>query len=134
MATLYVGYHMLPHWRGLRIVKTLIFSNILSHFSSKIDCKDQNGYGASIKPDIGAGPVSAMTAAGWGGSPGSVGGAGAGGVSGGRVGVTTPDTMARYTPSSVDQAARDRAWMNTCSSLSAAAQASVITSRCHKHG
>jgi len=39
-------------------------------YSSKIDCKDQNGYGASIKPDIGAGPVSAMTA-GWGGSPGS---------------------------------------------------------------
>ena len=48
----------------------------------------------------------------------------AGGVGGGRVGVTTPDpAMARYTPSSVDQAARDRAWMNTCSSLSAAAQA-----------
>ena len=92
------------------------------HFSSKIDCKDQNGYGASIKPDIGAGPVSAGAGAG-GGSPGSVGGA-AGGVSGGRVGVTTPDpAMARYTPSSVDQAARDRAWMNTCSSLSAAAQA-----------
>ena len=92
------------------------------HFSSKIDCKDQNGYGASIKPDIGAGPVSAMTAGAWGGSPGSVGGA-AGAQSGGRVGVTTPDPAMRYTPSSVDQAARDRAWMNTCSSLSAAAQA-----------
>ena len=64
------------------------------HFSSKIDCKDQNGYGASIKPDIGAGPVSAMTA-GWGGSPGSVGGAGAGGVAQPRAGVTTPDTMTR---------------------------------------
>ena len=107
---------------------------MLYHFSSKIDCKDQNGYGASIKPDIGAGPVSAMSAAGWGGSPGSVGGAaGAGPVSGGRVGVTTPDTMARYTPSSVDQAARDRAWMNTCSSLSAAAQASVITNNVRQH-
>ena len=68
-------------------------------FFSKIDCKEQNGY--SIKTDIGAG-----VGGGWGSSAPV------------RPSVCTPD-MARYTP---DQAARDRAWMNTCSSLSAAAQ------------
>ncbi|XP_023341232.1 homeotic protein ultrabithorax isoform X2 [Eurytemora carolleeae] len=68
---------------------------------SKIDCKEQNGY--SIKTDIGAG-----VGGGWGSSAPV------------RPSVCTPD-MARYTP---DQAARDRAWMNTCSSLSAAAQVS----------
>jgi len=75
---------------------------------SKIDCKEQNGY--SIKPDL-----SAATAGG-----GAVGGWGTGAPV--RPSVCTPD-MTRYTPSS-DQAARDRAWMNTCSSLSAAAQVS----------
>jgi len=75
-------------------------------YSSKIDCKEQNGY-ANIKPDIGA---AGSMSAGWGASaPG--------------VRSTTTPEMTRYTPSSVDQAARDRAWMNTCSSLSAAAQA-----------
>ena len=86
----------------------------LYHFSAKIDCKDQNGY-ASIKPDIGA---AGAVAGGWGAGVG----AGAGAV---RPGVSSPDTMARYTPgsSAVDSMARDRtAWMNTCSSLSAAAQ------------
>jgi len=73
---------------------------------SKLDCKEQNGY-ASIKPDLG--------------TPGSVAGWGAGAPV--RPSVCTPD-MTRYTPSSADQVARDRAWMNTCSSLSAAAQAS----------
>jgi len=69
---------------------------------SKLDCKEQNGY-ASIKPDLGT--------PGWGaGAPV-------------RPSVCTPD-MTRYTPSSADQVARDRAWMNTCSSLTAAAQAS----------
>ena len=97
-------------------------------YSSKIDCKEQNGY-ANIKPDIGAAPVSAMAAAGWGGSPGAGAGAGSvpgvGGVAAPRVGVSTPpaEAMTRYTPSTMaDQVARDRAWMNTCSSLSAAAQ------------
>ena len=86
----------------------------LYHFSAKIDCKDQNGY-ASIKPDIGA---AGAVGGGWGAGVG----AGAGAV---RPGVSSPDTMARYTPgsSAVDSMARDRtAWMNTCSSLSAAAQ------------
>ena len=82
------------------------------YFSSKIECKDQNGYSTNIKPDIGAAPVSGMTGSGW--------GSGSTGVP--RPGVSTPETMTRYTPSSVDQVARDRAWMNTCSSLSAAAQ------------
>jgi len=69
---------------------------------SKLDCKEQNGY-ASIKPDLGT--------PGWGaGAPV-------------RPSVCTPD-MTRYTPSSADQVARDRAWLNTCSSLSAQAQAS----------
>jgi len=72
-------------------------------YSSKLDCKEQNGYATSIKPDLGT--------PGWGaGAPV-------------RPSVCTPD-MTRYTPSSADQVARDRAWMNTCSSLSAAAQAS----------
>ena len=75
------------------------------NYSSKLDCKEQNGY-TNIKPDIGA--------------TGSVGGWGASAPV--RPSVCTPD-MTRYTPSSVDQVARDRAWMNTCSSLSAAAQA-----------
>lgn len=86
-----------------------------SAYSAKIDCKDQNGY-ASIKPDIGA---AGAVGGGWGAGVG----AGAGAV---RPGVSSPDTMARYTPgsSAVDSMARDRtAWMNTCSSLSAAAQA-----------
>ena len=74
-----------------------------SNFFSKLDCKEQNGY-ASIKPDLGT--------PGWGaGAPV-------------RPSVCTPD-MTRYTPSSADQVARDRAWMNTCSSLTAAAQADV---------
>merc|ERR1719410_3016778 len=76
-------------------------------YSSKLDCKEQNGY-TNIKPDIGA--------------VGSVGGWGGPGSAPVRPSVCTPD-MTRYTPSSVDQVARDRAWMNTCSSLSAAAQA-----------
>ena len=76
------------------------------NYSSKLDCKEQNGY-TNIKPDIGAG---APGVPGWGGSAPV------------RPSVCTPD-MTRYTPSSVDQVARDRAWMNTCSSLSAAAQA-----------
>ena len=75
--------------------------------SSKLDCKEQNGYTTNIKPDIGA--------------VGSVGGWGGPGSAPVRPAVCTPD-MTRYTPSSVDQVARDRAWMNTCSSLSAAAQ------------
>ena len=75
--------------------------------SSKLDCKEQNGY-TNIKPDIGA--------------VGSVGGWGGPGSAPVRPSVCTPD-MTRYTPSSVDLVARDRAWMNTCSSLSAAAQA-----------
>lgn len=78
---------------------------------SKIDCKEQNGY--SIKPDLGATPGGGVTG-GWGAPV--------------RPSACTPD-MARYTPTS-DQAARDemyehlrdRAWMNTCSSLTAAAQ------------
>jgi len=77
-------------------------------YSSKLDCKEQNGYTTNIKPDIGA--------------VGSVGGWGGPGSAPVRPAVCTPD-MTRYTPSSVDQVARDRAWMNTCSSLSAAAQA-----------
>ena len=103
-------------------------------YSSKIDCKEQNGY-ANIKPDIGAAPVSAMAAAGWGGSPGAGAGAGSvpgvGGVAAPRVGVSTPpaEAMTRYTPSTMaDQVARDRAWMNTCSSLSAAAQVAAVAS------
>ena len=77
--------------------------------SSKLDCKEQNGYTTTnIKPDIGA---VGSGVGGWGG-PGSAPV---------RPSVCTPD-MTRYTPSSVDQVARDRAWMNTCSSLSAAAQ------------
>jgi hypothetical protein len=79
-----------------------------SHFS-KIDCKETNGY-ANIKPDLGAA------------TPGSVPGWGTGAPV--RPAVCTPD-MTRYTPSTADQVARDRAWMNTCSSLSAAAQAQV---------
>jgi len=75
-------------------------------YSSKLDCKEQNGY-TNIKPDIGAGGPAVP---GWGGAAPV------------RPSVCTPD-MTRYTPSSVDQVARDRAWMNTCSSLSAAAQA-----------
>jgi hypothetical protein len=71
-------------------------------FCSKIDCKEQNGY--SIKPDLGA------ATPGWGAPV--------------RPSACTPD-MSRYTPSS-DQAARDRAWMNTCSSLTAAAQAGYV--------
>jgi len=63
----------------------------------------QNGY-ANIKPDIGAPAMSA----GWGSSA--------------PVRASSTPEMTRYTPSSVDQVARDRAWMNTCSSLSAAAQ------------
>ena len=74
-------------------------------YSSKLDCKEQNGY-TNIKPDIGAGGPAVP---GWGGAAPV------------RPSVCTPD-MTRYTPSSVDQVARDRAWMNTCSSLSAAAQ------------
>ena len=77
------------------------------NYSSKLDCKEQNGYTTNIKPDIGA--------------VGSVGGWGGPGAAPVRPAVCTPD-MTRYTPSSVDQVARDRAWMNTCSSLSAAAQ------------
>lgn len=74
-------------------------------YSSKIDCKDTNGY-SNIKPDLSSTPVT-----GWGaGAPV-------------RPAVCTPE-MTRYTPSAADQVARDRAWMNTCSSLSAAAQAS----------
>ena len=83
---------------------------IIINFSSKIDCKEQNGY-ANIKPDIGA---AGSMSAGWGASAPGV------------RSVSTPE-MTRYTPSSVDQVARDRAWMNTCSSLSAAAQESVPT-------
>ena len=83
---------------------------IINNFSSKIDCKEQNGY-ANIKPDIGA---AGSMSAGWGASAPGV------------RSVSTPE-MTRYTPSSVDQVARDRAWMNTCSSLSAAAQESVPT-------
>jgi len=75
---------------------------------SKIECKEPNGYPA-IKPDLGAPAPSSM--AGWGGGAPV------------RPAVCTPD-MTRYTPSTADQVARDRAWMNTCSSLSAAAQAS----------
>jgi len=79
---------------------------------SKIDCKETNGYTANIKPDLGATTPSTPSMAGW----------GAGGPV--RPAVCTPD-MTRYTPSTADQVARDRAWMNTCSSLaSQAAQAS----------
>ena len=68
---------------------------------SKIDCKEQNG-GYSIKPDLGA---TTPGSGGWGAPV--------------RPSACTPDMASRYTP---DQAARDRAWMNTCSSLTAAAQ------------
>ena len=86
--------------------KSSLYSSLSDPSSySKIECKEQNGY--PIKPDIGA-------------TGGGVPGWGSGGVGGAlRPSVCTPD-MTRYTPSSVD--ARDRAWMNTCSSLSAAAQ------------
>ena len=83
--------------------------------SSKIDCKETNGYTtANIKPDLGATTPSTPSMTGW----------GAGGPV--RPAVCTPD-MTRYTPSTADQVARDRAWMNTCSSLaSQAAQVSNV--------
>lgn len=96
-----------------------LYSSLSESAYSKIDCKEQNGYATSIKPDIGATPV----------GPVSSGGLGSGWGAGGapvRPSVCTPDmTRGVYTPGAVqDQVARDRAWMNTCSSLSAAAQAS----------
>ena len=76
---------------------------------SKIDCKETNGYtAANIKPDLGATTPSTPSMTGWGaGAPV-------------RPAVCTPD-MTRYTPSTADQVARDRAWMNTCSSLASQA-------------
>jgi len=95
-----------------------LYSSLSESAYSKIDCKEQNGYATSIKPDIGATPI----------GPVSSGGLGSGWGAGGpvRPSVCTPDmTRGVYTPGAVqDQVARDRAWMNTCSSLSAAAQAS----------
>ena len=58
--------------------------------SSKLDCKEQNGYGATIKPDIGAGAGPGAGSAGWGGAAPV------------RPAVCTPD-MTRYTPSTADQ-------------------------------
>ena len=86
---------------------------------SKIDCKETNGYtAANIKPDLGATTPSTPSMTGWGaGAPV-------------RPAVCTPD-MTRYTPSTADQVARDRAWMNTCSSLaSQAAQVRINQDGC----
>ena len=90
----------------------LLLECSMTLFPSKIDCKETNGYTANIKPDLGATTPSTPSMAGWGaGAPV-------------RPAVCTPD-MTRYTPSTADQVARDRAWMNTCSSL--ASQAAQVT-------
>jgi len=83
-------------------------SDTAAYSMSKIDCKEQNGY-ASVKPDLGAGVPGGV--AGWAGAGAPI-----------RPSVCTPE-MTRYTQSTADAVARDRAWMNTCSSLTAASQA-----------
>ena len=92
--------------------------------AASVDCKDQsNGY-SSLSKELNAWGSTTPTSAGVGSAHGSSAANAANGAV--RPSVCTPD-MTRYTPSTADQVARDRAWMNTCSSLaSQAAQVSNV--------